>query len=223
MGGIQAIVVVVVGGIFWLQSSALAQSNKTLQEKQAELNDGQRIARRREAAQANLEQARQQIHFLESGVSRAAYVPTLLKQLEDLATSTSNQVISVRPQADNSGPSKMEQRRNPDAQEESEEGGDGGDGEKQTQPEPYTRLSIQVTLVGGFESTQRFVERLTRFPKIISVEQVQIRPHRASGPAETSNSLLDVELKLTAFVMKEQPRVFSGGDLPADNQAGGIN
>ncbi|HEU4752769.1 MAG TPA: type 4a pilus biogenesis protein PilO, partial [Armatimonadota bacterium] len=144
---------------------------------------------------------RAQIHFLESGVSDAAYVPTLLKQLEDLASSTHNKVISVRPSMEAAAPSRIQQRRDPDSEAK---GGDGADKEKETEkkkPEPYTRLSIQVTLVGGFTSTQQFVDRLTRFPKIIAVDQLQLRPHAAQDTDR--QGLLDVDLKVTAFVMKE--------------------
>jgi hypothetical protein len=221
LGGAQALGVLALAGVLWLQSAALARSEQTLTAKQLELNDGQAIARRQEAARTALEEDRTRIRFLETAVSNAAYVPTLLKQLEELAGSTRNQVLAVRPLADTAGPTKIQQRRDPDAAES--EGGGEDEKEKKEKPEPYTRLNIQVTLVGGFESTQRFIERLTRFPKIIAVEQVSLRPHHTQTPKEGPSSLLDVELKLTAFVMKEQRADVTVQREPADAQVGGIN
>jgi len=196
--GALVLMVVVFGGLFWLQRSALDQASRTLKAREAELNDGKRVAARQAMADQLLEQDRQQIRFLESGVSNAAYVPTLLKQLEDLASGTHNKVLGVRPTGVTKAPSRLQQRRDPDAQ-----GDAAGDDKKEKAPEePYTRLVIEVNLIGTFQSSQQFVSRLMRFPKIVAVDELQLQPHRAAGPKDPSGQL-DVRLKLTAFVMKE--------------------
>lgn len=193
-------VCVVTGLVCFLQKNALAETDKVLQAKEAELQDGERVARRRDAARENLERDRTQLQFLETAVSDAEYVPTLLAQVERLAKTTHNKVLGVRPQLQTAGPSRIEQRRDPEAQGKS---GDGADGDKPApRPEPYTPLLIQVNLVGSYQSAQSFVDRLTRFPKIIAVEEVQMRPHRQNAAVYDSSALLDVELKVTAFVMK---------------------
>jgi Tfp pilus assembly protein PilO len=215
LGGLTGILALGTAGSFWVGSQALASTTKTLEAKQGELNDGERIARRRDTARDALEADRSQLRYLETAVSDAAYVPTLLKQLEDLARSTNNRVLSVRPSVDTSGPSKIEQRRDPDASDDKD--GDGKSKEKTKAPDPYTRLNIQVVLVGGFTSVQQFVERLTRFPKIIAVDQIQLRPHQAQDGGEGK---LDVDLKLVAFVMKENPRA-AARTAPANADAEG--
>jgi hypothetical protein len=199
--------VLATGGLFWVGQGALGRTLAVLHTKESELNDGQRVARRRDRAEQDLAADRRQLSSLESGVTDAEYIPTMLKQLEELATSTHNRVLGVRPQLSTEGPSKIQQRRDPEAQAKAEGngGGDGkGDGKKKDLPKPYTELSIMVNLVGGFQSAQSFVDRLNRFPKIVAVESVQIHPHRASA-AETNgvNSLLDVDVKVTAYVMKD--------------------
>jgi Tfp pilus assembly protein PilO len=217
LGGLTGVLALGTPGSFWVGSQALASTTKTLEAKQAELNDGERIARRRDTARDALEADRSQLRYLETAVSDAAYVPTLLKQLEDLARSTNNKVLSVRPSVDTSGPSKIEQRRDPDAADE-KDGGEVKDKENKKAPDPYTRLNIQVVLVGGFNSVQQFVERLTRFPKIIAVDQIQLRPHQAQDGDRESK--LDVDLKLVAFVMKESPRA-AARTAPANADAEG--
>lgn len=206
------------GGLFWLQRGWLAQTTQQLQEKELELHDGQRIARRRDEARASLEADRALIANLEPGVSNAAYVPTLLKQLEQLASTTKNRVIGVRPQMSTQGPTKLEQRRDPDAQ--SKEGGSDKKAEKKVE-EPYTRLEIEVNLEGRFASVQSFVDQLMRFPKIVAVEQLSLKPKTGDDhPAGT----LEVQLKVTAFIMKgEQPLNLPAAREVASADLGGIH
>jgi len=171
--GALVLMVVVFGGLFWLQRSALDQASKTLRAREAELNDGKRIAARQAMADQLLEQDRAQIRFLESGVSNAAYVPTLLKQLEDLGKSTQNKVLGVRPTAVTKAPTRLQQRRDPDAQSD----GSGSEDDKKAKApeEPYTRLVIDVNLIGTYQSSQQFVSRLMRFPKIVAVDELQLQ------------------------------------------------
>ena len=202
LGGALGLVVISVGTILWFQEKALAETTASLHVKLSEMKDGHKVARQRDEVRAALEQDRAQLLYLENGVSDAAYVPTLLKQFEELAATTHNRVLGVRPIADVRGPSRLEQRRDPNAQGKS----DSGDKDKKdaVKPEPYTRLGIQVSLVGSFQSSQAFIDRLTRFPKIVAVEEAQMRPHSTLGPnGEKERGLLDVEVKLTAFIMKD--------------------
>jgi hypothetical protein len=199
LAALLGLILVASGSFFWLQRGWLAEASTQLQDREAELYDGQRIAKRRDAAAEALQQARTMISTLEPGVNDASYVPTFLKQIEALAINTKNRVIGVRPQVIKQAPTKIEQRRDPDAQ--GKEGGAGGKEEKEEKPEPYTRLEVEINLIGRYPSSQKFVNELMRFPKIISVDQVQLRPHHGS---ETDRSLLEVQLKLTAFIMKQQ-------------------
>lgn len=218
LGGGLVLMVFAFGGIVWLQQSSLAESGRDLTKKEAALADGQRIAKRQQLAQQSLEQDRKQLQFLESGVSDAAFVPTLLKQLEELAASTHNKVLGVRPQVAVQAPTRLQQRRDPDAA-----GKEGEKKEKVEKPDPYTRLNIEVNLIGTFQSSQEFVQRLTRFPKIVSVVDLQLQPHRSTNNGEqVASNALDVKVNLTAFVMKET--VHTSPDVKTASAAvGGIN
>lgn len=208
----------VTGLVCFLQKNALAETDKVLQAKVVELQDGERVARRRDAARENLERDRTQLQFLETAVTDAEYVPSLLAQVERLAKATHNKVLGVRPQTQTAGPSRIEQRRDPDAQSKTT---GVAEGDKAPTPEPYTPLAIQVNLVGSYQSAQSFVDRLMRFPKIIAVEEVQIRPHRQNASVYNSSALLDVELKITAYVMK--PEATPRHRVASAAGTGGIN
>jgi hypothetical protein len=224
------LVILLSGGIFWVQRGWLAEATDQLADKQSELQDGRAIAKRREEARSKLEADRALIANLEPGVSSAAFVPTLLKQLEALATQTQNRVVGVRPQIVAQSPSKIEQRRDPDAQAKGEANGGGSGDKKDKAPveEPYTRLEIEVNLQGKFASAQRFVDQLMRFPKIVAVDQMSIHPKPAGEHDEPG--LLEIQLKVTAFIMKgeqpqlpAQPAVSASNTLPGQVSAGGIN
>lgn len=225
LGVVFGLIILASGGIFWMQRGWLAEATDLLAQKQAELADGQAIARRRDQARQALEADRALVANLEPGVSSSAYVPTLLKQLEALAKSTQNRVVGVRPSIVQQGPSKIEQRRDPDAQAK----GQNADGKKEEEevPDPYTRLEIEVNLQGKFASAQRFVDRLMTFPKIVAVEQMGMRPKPKGENDEPG--ILEIQLKLTAFIMKDDKPL----ELPAspavtanasfNGKAGGIN
>jgi hypothetical protein len=218
-----ALVILGSGGIVWFQQQKLSETAAILRSREAEMADGHKVARQRDEVRLSLEQDRAELLYLENGVSDAAYVPTLLKQLEELAGTTQNRVLGVRPIADTRGPTRIEQRRDPNAQAKS---GSSTDKEAEAPPEPYTRLAIQVSLVGSYQSSQAFVDRLTRFPKIVSVEELQLRPHHTVGlPSPKEQGLLDVEVKLTAFIMKGAPAAVSSDASAVTAQAsvGGTN
>jgi len=126
----------------------------------------------------------------------------------------------VRPQIVQEAPTRLQQRRELDAQGEKKE---EDEKEKKKAPEPYTRLGIQVNLVGSYRTVQAFTDHLMRFPKILAVEEMQLRPHRAAGEAvNESAALLDVELRLTAFVMKEAAPAKPAVTAIAASATGGI-
>jgi Tfp pilus assembly protein PilO len=211
------LVILACGSVAWMQNNALGERQKVLQGKQAEWEEGQKIAKRRDEAKALLEEDRARLMFLEEQVTDAAFVPTLLKQMEDLALSTQNRVISVRPSIEVQAPTKIEQRRDPEAQAKGGESDADKKKEKKVE-DPYTRLNIQVSLVGSYATTQKFVDRLMRFPKILAVEQFNLRPQVSNQPDDTGK--LSVELKLTAFIMK-QPVAPAKPTVTANAAAGG--
>jgi len=223
LGGLLALVILGASTIVWFQQQRLTETAAILRAREAEQKDGHKVARQRDEMRVALEQDRAELLYLETGVSDAAYVPTLLKQLEELASTTQNRVLGVRPIADTRGPTRIEQRRDPNAQGKA---GASGDTKAAEPEEPYTRLAIQVSLVGSYQSSQAFVDRLTRFPKIVSVEELQLRPHHTVGVATArEQGLLDVEVKLTAFIMKDTvPAVSSdAGAITAQASIGGTN
>ncbi len=188
------------GGLLYQQEISLGNTVKQLQEKEKQRDESARIASRLADTEMRYKQDTDRLKFLEASLPSMEYVPTLLKQIEQLCKDTHNEVRSVRPDAAPPKPVRAAVRRtDPEAQ------GSEDDKDKPAEkpkPEPYDRLQIQVSLTGGFPEYQDFLQQLTRFPKIVAVDRVSLRPHmdnqHPDGPPR-----LDVDMQLTAFILKD--------------------
>lgn len=215
LGGGLLLVALLFGGLWHVQSSAVGKLRAELERKQKDLEDGQKTARREAEVLEALARDEEQIRFLESGVPEAAFVPTMLAQIEGLARETRNTVLGIRPVVVKETATKLEKRRDPEAQtKDGKKDPKAGDKKAEAKkPDPYTRLTIEVSLVGSFASSEAFIARLTQFPKIVSVEEVNVSPFTARGAKqEASAATLTTQIKLMAFIMKEPtPATQKGG------------
>lgn len=184
-------------GIFLQQQAAYARASATLAAKEQEREEGKRLTSKLVGSQEALEQARQRLRYLEASVPRAAYVPTMLRQIEKLATITNNSVLGIRPELEKPKKvTKRERKRDPEADEKAAK----NPVVEEPVAAPYDRLRIQLNMDGTYASTQRFLDELTRFPKIMAVEAVTLRP-RTNSERETG-SRLSADLTVVAFIWK---------------------
>jgi Tfp pilus assembly protein PilO len=199
--------------LFVQQQAALARATGVLNAKKTQLEEGSRLASRLATTDEELGRDRQRLKNLETGVPDAGYIPTLLRQVEKLARDTSNTVRAVRPQLEvTPTPTKIQRRTDPEADEKAAK-----NPETKTAPsEPYNRLHIQLTLTGTYANSQRFIQQLTQFPKIVSVDGVTLHPRPVEGPG--GQPMLDIEMNLTAFIMKQGP---VPGSIPTGNAPAG--
>jgi Tfp pilus assembly protein PilO len=186
------------GALLYQQEHSLANVIRQLQDKQRQRDESARLASRLAETELRLKEDTDRLKFLEASLPDMAYVPTLLKQIEQLGKDTNNQVRGVRPDLAPAKPVRAAVRRtDPEAQD-----GDQKKEEAPPKPEPYTRLPIQVALTGSYADYQRFLQKLTTFPKIVAVDKVQLRPRLDLAVAGGSPKL-EVDMQLTAFILKE--------------------
>ena len=183
------IAVVVVG------MSQISAARAELAEKQAQVEDGRQFARLLEASERNYYEALNELRHLEKSATPRSYIPTLLKQLEALGKSVNLRVTGVRPIPEQPKPPRRS----------SEEGGDGSDqagDEKEETPPPYQVLRIEVKCEGSYADALSFLNRLTTFPKILTVNSVDITPGAMSrsGGGQVSGKL-EVTFNLSAFIL----------------------
>ncbi|MCS6950687.1 MAG: type 4a pilus biogenesis protein PilO [bacterium] len=175
------------GGAYW-QYTGYAQLQSQVQAAEQQVEEGRTIARRLERTQQQYQQAAQQLQHLEQSVSERAYIPTLLQQLESSARACQLRVLSVRP-----APAQTPQK----AQQEGEE---QKQAENKKPAEPYEKQVIDVSVRGQFWNVMRFTEGLTRFPKILAVERVQLRPSQRKEPDDPFE--VEAQFTLTAFIFR---------------------
>jgi Tfp pilus assembly protein PilO len=186
-----AVLLLGAGGIYW-QYTGYAALQSRVQAAERQVEEGKTIARRLEQTQQQYQNVRQKLQHLELSVSERAYIPTLLKQLEASAKSCRLTVLSVRPS--NTQPTTQQ---------------DGDEQKKEKKPaEPYERQVIDVSVRGQFWDVMRFTENLTRFPKILAVERVQLRPRQRKDPTDSFE--VEAQFTLTAFIF----RTTAGGTQP---------
>ncbi len=180
MGG----TVVASGGLFFWQTGQITETEKQVVDKQAQVADGEKVTKRLQTVEVAYNTTQNQIKYLETSVTASEYVPTMLKQMEDLARQTNLKVSAVRP--------TMEPAPKPPADKEAR---------KTFKTWPYDKIHIGMDVSGSYWDVAKMLYRLTEFPKIMSVESVSVTPMQADatkpvvGPPQ-----LNVSLKLTGFI-----------------------
>lgn len=203
--------------VYLVAAGKLREARTELQAKQQAVEDSKRIAHRLSEAETAYRLAEEQLVTLEKAVSKKAYVPTLLRQLEELAHETHLRVISVRPEE--------VERPAPPAQQKaaSGEGGESGDKKpadtQRMEPiKPYQTQILGVEVSGNYWNVMSFLYQVTTFPKILAVESL------SAEPSSTNESLrsptLMVKLRVIAFVFDEPQQAAPATVKPAAAPAG---
>jgi Tfp pilus assembly protein PilO len=171
--------VVIGGGLCYFQYTKLGEVKSRVAKLKTEVSDPNAVKARLDDSSMKLEGAKQSLVHLEANVSSAAYVPSLLQDLDTYGKQNGIAVTGVRP-----APKKP-----------------GEDAAKAKSQKPYDELNIQVTGTGSFDSVEKFVTNLPSFPKIVAARMVSIEPARSSGP-DAKPGLLNVTVQLKAYVFK---------------------
>ncbi len=183
------------GGILVGLNSNLTTLQTSAQQKDAEVSSSEQVAHRYQATLDNYNQTQAHIQYLETSVSDRAYVPTLLAQIQALAAQTHLSVAAIRPTA--SAPAAPPTP----APASSDSGGVPSASVKKAAPPPYDTMDVAVDVAGSYADTSMFLYSLTRFPKIVSVDSVQMHP--GAAPKEGGPIPITTNLKLTAFMFHD--------------------
>jgi Tfp pilus assembly protein PilO len=197
------LVVCLLGCVAAMQKINSLNDETAAVEKQ--VRDSRSVAQTQRDSENRYLDTQAQIRCLESSVSTQAYVPTLLKQVERLGRSVHLRVMGVRPKAPdpNAGLAKKM------AAQAASQGGQGGQGganapvtvEKPEPPKPYDELEVDFEMEGNYMDALDFLYKLTSFPKIVAVNNVEMTPDSDHGLGESPR--LTIRINATAFVFKE--------------------
>jgi Tfp pilus assembly protein PilO len=193
-------------------AGCLAVSNKMknttaeLDAKLKKVNESKQIAQKLEKSKLAYLDTKSQIKCLETSISTEAYVPTLLKQLEQTAKVVKLKVINIQPE-------QVEKKQAPrsvtsGAQasagnvEQASKTTDAAKAAAKEQPKPYEELNIALEFEGKYSNVLDFLYRVTSFPKILAVKSVSISQKGRLLICNSAPSLV-VKMTITAFVLKK--------------------
>lgn len=181
------------GAIYHNRAKKLNEISAQIELKEKELNSSERIARRLNAVETRYLDAQATLGALEQGVSSKTYVPTLLRQVEELAKKSNLKVVGVRPK-----PVELKAAARPASEESKDK-----NAEPKNKREPYDRLDLDLEVTGKYWDMVRFIEQITCFPKIVTVNDVQMAPD--GSPPDTGSPDLKAKLSTTAFILRDEP------------------
>lgn len=150
----------------------------------------------RDKTAQELADAQSKLVHLEKGVPGFAYIPTLLKELEEFGKAHGIDVFGVRP-IPSSEPTKDQNKE-----------------KEKRRPKAYVELLIEVKGRGQYGNVMRFITDLQKFPKILGVDMVTLSPK--IDTSDRNLTALDLTLSIKAYLFppgKDDP-VWTGA--PAD-------
>lgn len=210
-------------------SAELGSARGDLKAKLQRVSESKEIAQKRDQAKLNYDDTVSQLSFLETSVSSEAYVPTLLKQIEGLATTTNLKVKSIAPEEKETkemtrmaGSGRQAAEGNIDSASQ-EKASDTGKPKKKEE-KPYKELNIKLEFAGKYSNVLEFIHNLNSFPKIMAVKDVSIQP-RDTQMAIQSSPMLEVKMQITAYILKpedsgEKTNSAATGEGRAKSEAG---
>lgn len=168
------------GACYW-QYSNISDLQGKVANLTKEDKDEKTVRAELDAATAALTEGQAKLDHLERSVSKAAYVPTLLKELEAAGAQNGILVLGVRPI--------------PKQEVKPKE----GEGVKRD-TKPYTELGIEVRGRGNYRSVLNFVNSLQTFPKIVAARTISMTPKNDPNASATGVNLeVTIELRTYLF------------------------
>ena len=205
--------VLFIGCIFAYVGAAekLNRTSKEVDEKAKEVSDSEMMAQKLERSKLEYMDAQSQLRCLETSVTTQAYVPTLLKQLEYLGKSTDLKVVGIRPDlskintssgGSSSSSSSSGSNSGSSSGSSSSDGAAASSSSSKKDTKPYDELNVEVDAKGNYMNVLDFIYKLTSFPKIMQLKNINITPSTQGDKVVTGSPELTIKMNVTAFIMK---------------------
>lgn len=187
--GLAILITLLLGiGSAYFPYSMISEAQNHLAERQKALEQARQAPGQLRILQAQLEQTQRNLAFLERGVSEAAYIPTMLKQIEDTARALNLKIVAIRPQQP----------------AQNNTGGGQNDAKKQ-QAKPYEEQMIEISLQGHFWSLMSFLKQLDEYPKILAVQTMNLQAKSTTQQTADTNPELEAKFTVKAFIFRNSP------------------
>jgi Tfp pilus assembly protein PilO len=195
--------------VYVVASGWLRQAETVLSSRESQVENSKKVAMRLDASQRKYEEVAAKLTVLERSVSKAEYMPTMLKQLETAGKAVKLDVVGVRPVISQEKPASTNKSAGSEQDGASSSTAAGAAAKKKAPKPPYDTMLVDIEVEGSYWNTMRFLDGLTKFPKIVAVNSVQMSPNgvslrqvieRPGGGRFTVSPSLNIKLNLCAFI-----------------------
>lgn len=167
------------GGLVYWQYSARSSAEARVAAIKAKMPDPVKLQNDLAQSVSEMDAYQKQLDHLEMGVPSSAYIPTLLKEIEQCGNANKLTVTGVRPVAQ------------------------VGLDDKSSADKDYQELEIDISGNGSYRSVMDLVAALQKFPKILAVKTVGLAPRQN---LKSTTAELDATVRLKAFVFKDSDK-----------------
>jgi Tfp pilus assembly protein PilO len=139
---------------------------------------------------------------IERSLPEAEYVPTLIRQIENMLAMTGNDLIELRQGEIRRG---MVALITPAAADQGggEEGGEEGATET-AQGQRYDEMDVELRFEGSYKGAFDFVKQLGKLGKLIAVESVEIEKAGSAEIRPDGQAAAKVRLQVRAYILAPQ-------------------
>jgi Tfp pilus assembly protein PilO len=170
-------------GISLFEYSTVQSSQQKVAKLRKESLDQAELENHLRSSQTQLQECSASLNHLEKNVPAMDYVPTMLKELQDVGTQSGLEVLGVRPV------------QTPEAS--------GVKGAKKKDKKAYNTLDIEVTCRGTYHAAKTFVQALQTFPKIVAARTVAMTP-KMDSKTTNQEPKLDVTIMLRSYLFPDK-------------------
>jgi Tfp pilus assembly protein PilO len=170
-------------GATYFQYSAVQTKKAEAAALEATVPTQEELMKSLSESRAKLDEYRAKLDHLEGSVPDVAYIPTLMKELEQVGLGHNIKVIGVRP-----APQQLMTPTQAPAQE----------GDQRPKKKEYEEIEIEIQGRGTYDNVKAFLDSLKTFPKVIAVKTVTMEPQRDSGAFATGQ--IQCKVNVVAFV-----------------------
>lgn len=171
---------VIGGGLIWMANASNSEQATHIATISKELRDEKEVQKEFDDSLKRVDDLKFKLKHLEEGVQQFAYIPTMMKELEDFGKKNQIKIVEIKPIPGVVAKDKEDKKKS-----------------------AYDEMNINVKCRGSYEDSLRFLNAIKVFPKIVAVRTVSLSPHSDNQTKKTLKPVLDLELELRAYAFKE--------------------
>lgn len=175
----------------------VARLKQELQQKQQELQQAKRTDEELRRIKVEIEAAQAELTTLEVSLPPEEYVPTLLREIENLGRQTRGQIAALSPGQIQQVGGSTPQQGTPTVQA-------GQTADQQAQQAEtavqYSQIPLSIPYVGSYNSMMQFLEQIAAMPIVIVIDSITINK-TSDFDSVDGTPLLSVQMPANVYLL----------------------